>query len=196
MDLELLDRQLLQTINGWNSPFWDTVMYVLTGVWIWIPFFALVIWLLWKHYGKQLTLVLAFCALCIVLTDQGSVWIKNKVQRYRPSQNLEIKEDLHLHQNKDGSIYRGGMYGFVSSHAANGFGIAVLLMYFFKPVSKKWLWVFPLWAMVFCYTRMYLGLHYPADIFCGAVYGILCGCFTIWLYKLSLQQLAKEQAQK
>lgn len=196
MDLEILDQQLLQTINSHHTPLCDALMYIMTTLWFWLPFFALAIWLMWRHYGKRLTLILAFCALSIVLTDQGSVWIKNKVQRYRPSQNLELKDHLHLHQYKDGSVYRGGMYGFVSSHAANSFGIVVLLLYFFKPIHKYWRWLLLLWPMLFCYTRMYLGLHYPADIACGALWGIVCGLFTLWLYKLSLQQIEKEQAEK
>ena len=126
--------------------------------------------------------MLAFCALCIVLTDQRAVWIKIRYSAIVPSKIWSRKTNCR-------------MYGFVLSHAANSFGIAVLLMYFFKPVSKKWLWVFPLWVIIFCYTRMYLGLHYPADIACGALYGILCGGF-IWLYRLSLQQIAKEQTEK
>ncbi len=192
--IELLDRHILQQINSWHTPFLDVLMYWMTQVWFWLPMVAIVLLILWRHYGKkQMALILAFFALSVVMTDQSARFIKNKVQRYRPSHNLELQDEVHLHQNKDGSVYRGGQYGFVSSHAANSFGLVVLLMYFFAPIGKKYIWLFPLWAVVFCYTRMYLAVHYPLDILCGAALGIVCGLLALFLYKLSLQQIEKEQ---
>lgn len=191
--LEFLDRQILLAINSWNSPFLDKLIYAMTTIWFWIPFIALSMWILWKHYQKKMLLIVAFFALTIVFTDQSSGFIKDTVQRYRPSHNLEIKDKLHLHQNNDGTVYRGGMYGFVSSHAANSFGWIVLFIYFFYPITKKWLFIFPLCALIFCYTRIYLAVHYPSDILCGAILGILCGFLSLYLYKASIHRI-NEQA--
>ncbi len=187
--IEFWDRVLLQAINSTHTPFLDTLMWIMTKLYIWIPLFAWVIYKLWNYYQKQTFLILAFLALSVVFSDQSSVFIKNRVQRYRPTHNLEIQDKLHLHQNKDGEVYRGGMYGFVSSHAANSWGLVILLLYFFRPIGKKYLWIFPAWAIVFCYTRMYLAAHYPLDILCGAILGIACGGLALWLYTLAKKQI-------
>ena len=179
------DQELLLFLNGLHSPFFDVLLYGMTHFWFWLPFLAVLLWMLWKHYRKKLILILAFFAVSITFSDQTSVFIKNKVQRDRPSHHVEISEKLHLHQYKNGEVYRGGKYGFVSSHAANSFGLMVLFLYFFKPVKRRLLWLFPAWAVLFCYTRIYLGVHYPLDIACGALVGIGCGLFALRLYRLA-----------
>jgi undecaprenyl-diphosphatase len=60
----------------------------------------------------------------------------------------------------------------------------VLLIAFFLPITCHAWWIFPLWALIFCYTRMYLGVHYPSDIFCGALLGLVCGSMVLLLYRL------------
>ncbi|MCL2131007.1 MAG: phosphatase PAP2 family protein [Lentimicrobiaceae bacterium] len=187
------DQELLVFFNGLHNRFFDVLMYLMTHFWFWLPMLAVVLWLMWKHYQKKLYLVLAFFALSVVITDQTSVFIKNSVQRPRPSHNVEIKDQLHLHQYKNGNVYRGGKYGFVSSHAANNFGLMVLFLYFFKPVKRRLLWIFPVWAVLSCYTRIYLGVHYPLDIVCGAFLGIFCGLLTLWFYRLSVQKIRESE---
>ena len=182
--LKQLDIDILLRLNGVHNSFLDVLMWAMTHFLFWLPLLALLMWMMWKHYRKRLFLILAFFALSIIITDQVSVFIKNKVQRPRPSHNVEVKDDLHLHQFKNGSVYRGGQYGFVSSHAANSFGIMVLFLYFFKPLNRRLLWIFPTWAVLHCYTRIYLGVHYPSDIVCGALVGICSGLFSLWLYRL------------
>ena len=178
------DQELLLFLNGLHSPFLDVLMWQMTKIWFWLPLLAILLWMTWKHYRKQLILLFAFFALSITMSDQLSVLIKNKVQRPRPSHNIEINSELHFHQYKNGDVYKGGKYGFVSSHAANSFGVMILLLYFFKPVKKRLWWIFPTWAVLFCYTRIYLGVHYPLDILCGALVGVCCGLFTVWIYQL------------
>ena len=179
------DQELLIFLNGLHTSFLDVLMYGMTHFWFWTPLLALLLWMLWKHYQKRLILILAFFAISITLSDQTSVFIKKKVQRFRPSHNVEISDQLHLYQDKNGKVYRGGKYGFVSSHAANSFGVIVLFLYFFKPVKKRLLWIFPAWVSLFCYTRIYLGVHYPLDIVCGALVGIGSGVVALLLYRLA-----------
>ena len=180
------DQELLLFLNGLHAPFLDVLLYWMTHFWFWLPLLAILLWMLWQHYRKRLVLILLTFAVSITLSDQLSVMIKNKVQRPRPSHNLEICDDLHLHQYKNGTVYKGGKYGFVSSHAANSFGVMVLFLYFFKPVRRKLWWIFPLWAMLFSYTRIYFGVHYPLDILCGAAVGACCGLLALCLYRLAL----------
>ena len=187
------DQELLLFLNGLHSPFFDALFYAMTHFWFWLPLLALLLWVMWKHYRKQLALIVAFFALSIVISDQVSVFIKDRVQRPRPSHAIEIKDQLHLYQYKNGDIYRGGKYGFVSSHAANSFGVMVLFLYFFKPVKRRFLWIFPTWAVLFCYTRVYLGVHYPSDIVCGALVGTISGLFSLWLYRFAVSRIRKKE---
>jgi undecaprenyl-diphosphatase len=99
------------------------------------------------------------------------------VERPRPSHNPEMAGLVHIVND-----YRGGQFGFVSSHAANFFGVATFLSSQFK--NYKWSFVLLGWAALISYSRIYLGVHYPLDIICGAVLGavigIQCFVFKIW----------------
>ena len=176
------DREILMFLNGIHSPFFDVLMWQMTKFWFWLPILAVISWFLWKHYRKKIVLILITCVLSIVLSDQISVLIKNQTARLRPSHNTEINSRLHLHVSDNGDVYAGGKYGFVSSHAANSFSLVVLLIYFFRPINKRLRWLFLLCPVVFAYTRLYLGVHYPTDIVCGAVLGVCCGAFVIFMY--------------
>jgi len=180
-----IDNEILLFLNGLHNNFFDVLMWLMTYFWFWLPFLSVILWFMWKQYKKKMMLILVSFAISITLSDQLSVFIKNSVQRLRPSHNIEIQDKLHLHEYKNGDLYRGGKYSFVSSHAANSFGIMVLLLFFFKPINKRLLWIFPAWAVLFCYTRIYLGVHYPLDILCGALLGTICGLFTLWLYQFT-----------
>ena len=122
--LEHIDRQILLFINGYNNPFTDVIMWVLSGKIIMIPLFLLPILVLRKTYNwKGLVMVSLCIGLCILISDQLSVHLfKNVFMRYRPSHNLEIGPLLHYYEFKPGELYKGGQYGFISSHAANYFG--------------------------------------------------------------------------
>ncbi|HON19216.1 MAG TPA: phosphatase PAP2 family protein [Salinivirgaceae bacterium] len=101
-----------------------------------------------------------------ILTEQASNLIKVLIQRPRPSHNSELEGLLHFVNN-----YRGGQFGFVSSHAANTFGLATIVSLIFR--NKTWVVAMFLWASIVAYSRIYLGVHYPTDILCGAALGIL-----------------------
>lgn len=181
--LESFDQHLLLAINGANSDFFDVLFYALTQTVASIPVFILAVFLLWKKFGWRNTL---FCILvigcAIGLSDLISTeCFKKVVCRYRPTHNLEIGCFVHVVNG-----YTGGMYGFVSSHAANMFAFTVGASLYLK--ERMWTIFFFAWSILICYTRMYLGVHYPADIFCGAVLG---SCVATALYftekKLSLR---------
>jgi undecaprenyl-diphosphatase len=180
-----IDKELLLLLNGWHNSFFDVLLYWMTTIWFWLPALFVFLWFMWKYYKKKMGLILAFFALSIIFSDQVSGFIKDKVERLRPSHNTEINHQLHLHVYQDGTVYKGGKYGFVSSHAANSFALALLMIYFFKPIHRYIRWLFLLWAIIFSYSRIYLGVHYPGDIICGALVGLCCGFFTLWLYRLA-----------
>jgi undecaprenyl-diphosphatase len=168
--IEQIDRQLLFAINGANSPLFDTIMWWVSKPAFGIPFYLLFVFLLYKSFGWKNTLLLAlFAGAAVGLADLSAKYLfKEMFERFRPSQNLEIKGQLHYVNN-----YHGGMYGFVSSHAANMFSIAMLLGLWLKKKIKFSLYFLLIWAALIGYSRVYLGVHYPSDVVCGALLGML-----------------------
>jgi undecaprenyl-diphosphatase len=169
--LELFDRELFLAINGFHAPMFDNVMYYVSQIWVFAPVFFYWLYLVYNKTGaKKLLILLGFFVLLIVLTDQTSNQIKHAVKRYRPTHNLEIQSKVHIVNE-----YRGGTYGFFSGHATNSFGVAMILFLLFDKKSIVFRYSFFLWAALTAYSRMYLGVHYPSDIFVGMVVGLFWG---------------------
>ncbi|MFA6402805.1 MAG: phosphatase PAP2 family protein [Salinivirgaceae bacterium] len=175
--LEHIDKQLLLLINGWSNPLWDNIMVAITGTYIWIPFYLFLLYLLVRKLKSGFWLPLLFIGLMIVATDQLSVHaFKNVFQRYRPCHNLELDGYLHLVKGKC-----GGIYGFVSSHAANTFALAGFLSFIFQ--RKIWIAGLIFWASLVSYSRIYLGVHYPSDVLGGTVLGLALGTAFYFMYR-------------
>ena len=177
-----LDSQLFLFLNGLHSEFWDSIMSWVSGKEEWIPLYLVLLgWLIFRFKWRILYLI-PFIVLLIVLSDQISVLIKNTVQRFRPTHDPEIGNLVNTLNN-----YRGGKYGFVSSHAANSFALAIFTSLILK---NRWFTVFIFfWAALVSYSRMYLGVHYPGDILFGALLGIALGMFTFWLWNMSNEKI-------
>ncbi len=170
--LENIDRELLFAINGNNQPFWDTIMWWISEEIFGLPFYLLFVYLVYRVFGIKGTLIFIIVGgATIGLTDVTAKYLfKEFFERYRPSQNLEIRDQLNFVNN-----YRGGTFGFISSHAANMFGITTLVFLLLKKnLSKLW-WLIFLFPIIVSYSRVYLGVHYPSDVFVGAIWGIFIG---------------------
>ena len=177
--LETLDRSLLIFYNSLNTPFLDSVMWFLSEKYVWIPFYVIIAgFFIYKAGWVKGGIWILAASLTFAITDPVSVHLfKDVIQRYRPSQNHEIHHLLHYVNH-----YHGGLYGFVSSHAANTFGLASIS---YLLVQKKWFgWIIFVWAALVTFSRTYLGVHYPADIACGALLGVISAYFVYFLYKL------------
>ena len=164
-----IDSDLLLAINGVHSRFFDFFMPVCTDKLVWIPLYLSLLYVLFRNMSFKTAM---FCLVCIALAAGLADVISSKalrfaVMRLRPS-NLEneLHELVHI---VDG--YRGGRYGFPSSHAANTFSLAVFMVCLYRCRVISFFMV--LWALLNCYTRLYLGVHYPGDILAGAVLGTL-----------------------
>jgi undecaprenyl-diphosphatase len=169
------DKELFLYLNSFHNNFWDTIMLMVTRKETWIPFYLIIVFFFIKNYKSKAVLVLLFLALTITASDQISVLIKETVQRFRPVHEPAIEHLVH------NVLRKGGLYGFLSSHATNSFAIFVFASRVFK--NKAFYILMFFWAILVSYSRIYSGVHYPLDIFCGAVLGWLLGVIS---YKLMM----------
>lgn len=182
--LELLDRELFLAINGWHAPMFDNIMYYVSQIWVFAPVFVYWLYMVFNRYGlKKLLILIGFLGLLVLLTDQTSNITKHAIKRYRPTHNLEIQSKVHTVNE-----YKGGLYGFFSGHSTNTFGVAMLLFLIFRKESILFRMVFFAWAALTAYSRIYLGVHYPSDIFVGFVVGIFWGYVVYRLIQFTFKQ--------
>lgn len=172
---ETIDRALFLAINGAHHPYVDSFMVFISEKFTWIPLYLAMAVIAQRKLGwKGLGLFAVLAIITVVLTDQSSVKLfKDVFQRYRPCHNHEIGHLVHIVNEKC-----GGIYGFVSSHAANHFGIAVFFAAtLFRKIRLGWI-ILIFWAILVSYSRIYLGVHYPADVFVGGLLGAALGGLT------------------
>ena len=175
--LNRLDTDLFLFLNGFHSPFWDRVMWFVSGKLEWLPLYIILAgWLIYKFRWKAV-LVFIFTTLLITASDQLSVkMFKEVFQRLRPCRNEEIIDLVYIVNG-----YCAGKYSFVSSHAANSFALAAFTSLILK--NRAYSWFIYSWAAVVSYSRIYLGVHYPGDVLGGAVLGIGVGVMLWLLYR-------------
>ena len=172
-----LDTQLTLLLNGSDCLFIDNLAISATKTTTWIPLGLLLLYVLVRQKNwKNLLLVILCIALAITLADQmASGVFKPLVGRLRPSHNPELEGIIDLVNG-----YRGGRYGFFSSHAANTCAVAVFLSLLFR--HKIFTLLICSWTLLNCWTRLYLGVHYVGDITVGLIWGAIVGWTVYKLY--------------
>lgn len=176
--LKELDQSLFLFINGGHTPYWDTFMYLFTSKWVWIPLYVSILYVLIRNLNIRTAIFTAIAfALLITLADQTCSSVLRPIfERPRPSRDPAIADLVHIVNGK-----RGGRFGFPSCHAANTFALASFMMLLFK--DRALTWFFMLWAIITCYTRIYVGVHYPGDLLFGTLVGFLSGIIVYSLYR-------------
>ena len=166
-------------LNGIHSPTWDVVFYWVTSRVFWIPLYLSLLYLTYLKFKWKALYVGIFIGLLFLIGDQVSVKLfKDVFERLRPCHNPQIADLVH-------TLYGhcGGQFGFVSSHATNGFALAVFSGLILK---SRYRYILPLmlfWAALVSYSRVYVGVHYPGDILGGAILGTIVGILVFWLMK-------------
>ena len=193
-----IDTEILLAINGWHAPWADLLMWIISAKATWIPLYLLLIGLLvWRYRQPAPTPIkwlqkVPACVVMIVVIGVAvgaadfiaSGILKDWVARPRPTRVPELEGVLHLVNG-----YKSGQYGFVSSHAANTMAVALLFSLIWR--NKIATCGLMLWVAANCYSRMYLGVHYPTDILGGLIVGSLVAVVGYWLldrYRLVVKE--------
>lgn len=180
MDIQRLvdiDKQLMLALNGSDSLYMDGVMKIFTTTAVWIPVALVLLFVVLKNNTlRNSFLVILAVVLTIVACDQiSSGIIKPLVGRLRPSHDPEF-----MHLIDTFNSYRSGSYSFTSSHACNSFGLFIIISLLIR--NRTLSLTLLLWACINSYSRVYLGVHYPGDILCGAILGTLIGSTVYLIY--------------
>jgi undecaprenyl-diphosphatase len=176
-ELLKLDTEWFIAIHSVRNGFLDFVMPIFTNRWVWIPLYILMAVAIFRQYGvRQFGIIALSIAVMILLSDQGANLFKDNVARPRPCHNPELLEKFHI-TTPNGC---GGPYGYFSGHAANSFAISLMMCLLMRRKNidrwKPWLTLFG-WAIMVCWSRIYMGVHYPGDVLSGAVFGLLIASF-------------------
>jgi undecaprenyl-diphosphatase len=170
-----LDQQAFVFLNGLGSEKFDAFWLFITNQSNWTLFFVTVLYFIHKKIGiKQTLFIMLFISVLVTFTDQTTNLIKNAVQRLRPCNNEAIMGTIRIVKSSE-------TFSFFSGHATNSMAVATFLFLLFKSKFKYLGFLF-LWPLVFAYSRIYLGLHYPLDIISGYIFGAFSGFLFYKLY--------------
>lgn len=173
-----LDVELFVFLNGLGSETYDGLWLFITKQSNWIPLFLLLLYFIYTKLGAKQTLyLLLFVAVLITFTDQTTNLFKNGFQRLRPCNNPEINSFIRI-------VKHSNSFSFFSGHAANSMAVATFIFFNFKDKVKFFGFLF-LWPLIFAYSRIYLGLHYPVDILTGYLFGFTFGFVMFKAYKMA-----------
>lgn len=170
------DKDLFIFLNSLGSGTYDGFWLFITKQINWLPVFLIFAYIVFKRLGwRHALMVLGLIAVLIAFTDQTTNFVKYHFERLRPGSNPEF---AHLIR----AVQKRSSFSFFSGHAANSMAAAMLLYLVMKPYLKYMGFIF-LWPLIFAYSRIYLGLHYPSDIMCGYIWGAITGFLMYQAYK-------------
>ena len=174
-----LDKELLLSLNGSDSLFADGLMVTLTNAQTWIPLYVALLYLVIKNNDsiKKIAPIVVCVVLCVMLAGTiDDLIVKPTIARWRPTHDPGIGTMVDVVNG-----YRGGYYGFFSAHAANTFSIALFFTFLVRNAYLSFSLI--IWSLANCWTRIYLGVHYPGDILVGLLWGATVATVVYLLYR-------------
>ena len=174
------DKELMIQLNNLGTESWDQFWLLATNQLSWIPLYLIFFYLIFKSMGwkKGLALVL-LTALLVTFSDQFTVFLKDSFERLRPNRDPSVSSMIRILKNNSS-------FSFVSGHATTSMAVS-LLMFLTLRKSYPYTWLFFIWPLIFAYSRIYIGVHFPMDVICGAILGAGIGAL---FYRLSLGMFA------
>ncbi|WP_396174519.1 phosphatase PAP2 family protein [Flavobacterium sp.] len=176
-----LDKELLLFLNNLGSEQWDGFWLFVTKQFYWSPLFAIIFYFLIKKIGwKNFGLVVVFLSLLILVTDQMTNVFKYSFERLRPCNDTTVKEYIRV-------VLERKSFSFFSGHASNSMATTTFFFLIFRKYYKFAFLLF-LFPLIFAYSRIYLGLHFPSDIVTGYLFGIFTGALFYRIYSYFQQK--------
>lgn len=174
-----IDQEIFLAINqGLSNPVFDWLLPILRNPYTWAPLYLFLVIFFIKTYGKTGILIVVMTLATFGASDAiSSHVIKKTVKRVRPCNDIEFKEDVNIR------VRCGSGFSFTSSHATNHFALAFFWIVLFRRKWKHAMWLCITWATLISLSQIYVGVHYPFDILCGAILGILIGLTTGYIFK-------------
>lgn len=165
------DKNLFLFLNNLGTESWDVFWMTYTTKFYWIPLYATLLYLLYKNNDKKtFLLTVLVIALMVSFTDQVTNLFKHGFERLRPCHEEGVKEFMRIVRKGC-----GGKYGFFSGHASNSMAVAVFSGLLLRSKYKYLIFLMLFWAALMAYSRIYVGVHYPLDVFCGMTFGAISG---------------------
>lgn len=184
-----LDTDVFIYLNSLGTQRWDAFWLAYTSKFNWIPFYAVLLYLIYRQVKLQAFLItIVAVALMILVTDQVTNLFKNGFHRLRPCHLAELIDGMRLVK-----AHCGGRYGFFSGHASNTMAAALFIGLTLKTRFKYLIYILVIWSLLMGYSRIYIGVHYPLDVLLGTIFGVLTGTL---FYNINQFAIRKFKAQK
>lgn len=183
------DTELFILLNNLGSSTWDDLWLVITNKYAFAPLYAILLFLFYKKYGlKSLLFFIVIIALMVTFTDQITNVFKRTFMRPRPCGVPALEDQIRF------IAVRCGKYGFFSGHSSNTMAAAVFAGLMLKSYYKNLIFILLFWSAVVAYSRIYVGVHYPIDIFCGMTFGAISGFMFYRLTQYLLKRFSLTEA--
>ncbi len=174
-----IDKEIFLAINqGLSNPVFDWFLRVIRNPYTWSPLYLFLVIFFIKNYGKTGIFIVAMTLATFGVADfSSSTLIKKSVKRVRPCNDIEFKENVNIR------VRCGSGFSFTSSHATNHFALAFFWIVLFRRRWRHALWLGITWAALIGFAQIYVGVHYPFDVLCGAILGTIIGLAMGYIFK-------------